>query len=144
MMNDCTRCRCCPNTDGLVYTSNPPKVRCKITGEFHYFDDECDVSSDLEKNKNLKNSNTDNSNISSDNLTTPCINLETDATTATASIDITNNSTRLATSCIICGESIELNDNEKLSLQYGLSIHSKVCEKCKEAVLYIREQILKK
>jgi hypothetical protein len=35
------RCGECKYTDGLVYTSNPPKVKCTITGEFHHNTDEC-------------------------------------------------------------------------------------------------------
>lgn len=34
-------CGECNYTDGLVYTSNPPQVKCTITGEFHYNDDVC-------------------------------------------------------------------------------------------------------
>ena len=34
-------CGSCPFTDGCCYTSLPPKVKCNITNEFHYYDDEC-------------------------------------------------------------------------------------------------------
>lgn len=37
------RCGNCDKTDGLCYTSNPPKVKCTITGEFHEYGDECDA-----------------------------------------------------------------------------------------------------
>lgn len=45
-MSDCynsntNHCGGCKYTDGLCYTSNPPKVKCTITGDFHYYDDEC-------------------------------------------------------------------------------------------------------
>lgn len=50
-------------------------------------------------------------------------------------------SSRLSVACIICGETIELTPNEEASLYYGHSIGSKVCDKCKQAVLYIREQL---
>lgn len=36
------KCGNCPKTDGTVYTSNPPKVRCTVTGNFHFYGDECD------------------------------------------------------------------------------------------------------
>lgn len=36
-------CGACDNIDGMIYTSNPPQVRCNITGEFHYFDDKCNI-----------------------------------------------------------------------------------------------------
>jgi len=37
------RCGLCDKTDGLCYTSNPPKVKCTITGEFHEYGDNCDA-----------------------------------------------------------------------------------------------------
>ena len=36
------RCGNCDKTDGMCYTSNPPQVKCKITGSFHCYDDTCD------------------------------------------------------------------------------------------------------
>lgn len=35
-------CGTCPYTDGAVYTSLPPKCKCTITNNFHYFGDACD------------------------------------------------------------------------------------------------------
>ena len=40
-------CGNCPNTDGLCYTSLPPQVRCNITGEYHYYGDECNCKDDI-------------------------------------------------------------------------------------------------
>lgn len=37
------RCGICNKTDGLCYTSNPPKVRCTISGEFRNYDDACNI-----------------------------------------------------------------------------------------------------
>ena len=37
------KCAYCDYTDGLVYTSMPPKYRCTITNEFHLGFDDCDV-----------------------------------------------------------------------------------------------------
>ena len=37
------RCGNCDKTDGICYTSHPPKVKCSITNEFHYYDDFCNV-----------------------------------------------------------------------------------------------------
>ena len=45
--------------------------------------------------------------------------------------------------CIVCGEPVELSTEEILSLEYGHSIHSKMCNKCKAAILYMREQMIK-
>jgi hypothetical protein len=37
-------CGNCEHTDGLIYTSNPPQVKCTITGEFHKNDFECNCN----------------------------------------------------------------------------------------------------
>ena len=37
------KCGECKKTDGLVYTSYPPKIRCRLTGNFHFMNDECDA-----------------------------------------------------------------------------------------------------
>ncbi len=36
-------CGQCNKTDGICYTSNPPKVKCTVTGEFHLYDDQCNI-----------------------------------------------------------------------------------------------------
>ena len=36
-------CGSCDNTDGQCYCSLPPKVKCTISGKFHYYDDKCDI-----------------------------------------------------------------------------------------------------
>ena len=36
------RCGGCDKTDGMCCTSNPPRVKCTITGRFHFYDDICD------------------------------------------------------------------------------------------------------
>ncbi len=56
-------CINCPHTDGLCYNSLPPMVRCTITGEYHYYGDECNCkeeaisrkTEELEKFKELIN-----------------------------------------------------------------------------------------
>lgn len=48
---------------------------------------------------------------------------------------------RMATYCIICGESVLLTEEEEATLRYGHHIHSKVCDKCKAAILHMREQM---
>lgn len=40
-------CGNCNKTDGLCYTSDPPKVKCTITGEFHRYNDECNCNKQL-------------------------------------------------------------------------------------------------
>ena len=37
------KCGKCDKTDGLRYTSLPPKVKCTVTGKLHNYDDDCDV-----------------------------------------------------------------------------------------------------
>lgn len=37
-------CGCCDKTDGLIYTSMPPKVRCVFSDRFHTLDDKCDIN----------------------------------------------------------------------------------------------------
>ena len=51
---------------------------------------------------------------------------------------------QLGTPCIVCGKSVPLTENEALLVGRGHCIHSKVCDKCKEAVVYIREQLKEK
>lgn len=48
----------------------------------------------------------------------------------------------LATKCIVCSESVLLTQlEEEKMVRYGMTIGSKVCGKCKQAILYIRERI---
>lgn len=68
-----------------------------------------------------------------------CIFDEKDSNTVYVTCDVANVS--YGTACIICGESVELTENEVILLKHGLSIHSKVCEKCKRAILYVRNQL---
>ena len=46
----------------------------------------------------------------------------------------------LSTACLICDEPVLLTDMEKSRLNYGLGIHSKICDKCKYAILYYRRK----
>jgi hypothetical protein len=48
---------------------------------------------------------------------------------------------RLATSCIVCSESILLEPNEEEAYLHGFYVHNKICDKCKAAILYMREQM---
>lgn len=38
-----TKCAYCEYNDGAVYTSDPPKYRCTVTGEYHLALDDCNV-----------------------------------------------------------------------------------------------------
>ncbi len=48
---------------------------------------------------------------------------------------------RLSIACLVCGEPVTLEKWEEARLDFGLSIHSKICDKCKAAILYMREQM---
>lgn len=48
---------------------------------------------------------------------------------------------KLCISCLICGEPVPLTEMEESRLNYGMDIHSKICDKCKAAILYMREQM---
>jgi hypothetical protein len=50
--------------------------------------------------------------------------------------------TKLATPCIVCGESIPLEAYEEEAYLHGFYVHNKICEKCKAAILYVREQMI--
>ena len=55
----------------------------------------------------------------------------------TVTTDLVTTST-ICVRCLICGESVELNDTEETVLKYGKSV-SKVCGKCRNAVMKMRE-----
>lgn len=46
-----------------------------------------------------------------------------------------------STPCIVCGEYVALNEMEEAALSYGRHVSSKICDKCKAAILYMREQM---
>ena len=46
-------CGNCEHTDGICYTSNPPKVKCNITNKFHSYSDICDIWFDNQDNDNM-------------------------------------------------------------------------------------------
>ena len=43
--------------------------------------------------------------------------------------------------CIICGEYVALSECEERSLLAGLHLHSKVCDKCKAAIMKVRKEM---
>lgn len=47
----------------------------------------------------------------------------------------------LGTPCIVCGETVPFTEYEEMLVYSGHNIQSKMCDKCKKAVLYIREQL---
>lgn len=81
-------CGNCTKTDGLCYTSNPPKVKCTVTGKFHEYGDECDAIVEHPK---------------------------------------------ICTRCLVCGELVEIS-NPHLPV--------KICDKCKAAIRYVRNNFM--
>ncbi len=49
----------------------------------------------------------------------------------------------LCKSCIICNDPVPLTENEKIAMDYGKPVPTKICDNCKAAVLYIRNQLQK-
>ena len=47
-------CGNCDKTDGMIYTSNPPKVKCTVSGNFHFLNDECDNCINEKKDDGMK------------------------------------------------------------------------------------------
>ena len=43
--------------------------------------------------------------------------------------------------CLVCGEGVTLTEEEEATMYYGHHVHSKVCDKCKEAILYMRDHM---
>lgn len=67
-------------------------------------------------------------------------NEKSDVTKRTVNLDnVVNN---IGISCIICGEMVELTSEEKLALKYDKIPGPKVCDKCKAAVLHMRDLII--
>ncbi len=48
---------------------------------------------------------------------------------------------QLAMPCLVCGEGIVLTEEEEAGMYYGHHVHSKICDKCRAAILYMREQM---
>lgn len=130
-------CGTCPFTDGMCYTSNPPKRKCTITDEFHLYDDECNCES-------IRISRTEEREHIFKKLESPLIAINSldhkDPSIAFSDIEsetlnsITAEPIVGETSCLVCGERIYLNI-------FGSGIQ--ICKTCKKAILYIKEKFSK-
>jgi hypothetical protein len=49
--------------------------------------------------------------------------------------------TQLCTNCLVCGEPVLLSQWEEIKLCHGGYIQGKICDKCKAAILYMREKM---
>ena len=43
--------------------------------------------------------------------------------------------------CLVCGEGVPLTEEEESWMLYGQHIHSKICNECRAAILYMRDQL---
>ena len=138
-------CGICKYTDGCCYTSLPPKVRCNITGEFHYYDDECNC----EDIKERKAEEFDNIReligepgalmaLNYDGHNAPSVSFVNtlDGHITSAEIDMASNAATAigCADCLVCGESITVNMFDS---------YTKICPTCKKAIMYIREKFTK-
>lgn len=129
-------CGSCQYTDGCCYTSMPPKVKCIFTGEFHFYNDECNCEDGdfkarkIEELEHLKKmlskplivpDTVDNLSITDSFFNT----LETN--TATLSMEPCTYCVR----CAICGTEIPVN-------WYGGGAYA--CNDCKKAIKFLKEK----
>ena len=132
-------CGGCPYTDGMVYTSLPPKVKCTITGEFHYYEDSCNCEdikgTIIEEQEHIKkllsepivklaDLSVDSAIVIDDTISTERANKVNTGSEAYEDVVVGS------TNCIICGESVMLHFGES---------GPKVCDSCKKAVKFIKE-----
>lgn len=130
-------CGMCPFTDGMCYTSNPPKRKCDITGEFHYYDDECNC----EYSRLLKEKEKSGESLigrfpeSISNLNMDSIAASEFEFPGTVTEFICEPITTLGVPCIICGETVSIDI-------YGMG--PKVCDSCKEAIQFVKDKLMEK
>ena len=148
-------CDTCPYTDGAVYTSLPPKCKCTITNNFHYFGDACDceearaqkvvddIASAVEKKARAPEDYiviNDFDSILDNKAPTFDYTVDTSQLSAAESTwcvkfeerPLADMITIGCTPCLICGVDI------------GTTIYdahkSKICSECQKAVKFIKEK----
>ena len=47
----------------------------------------------------------------------------------------------ISKACLICGDSVELDEIETAVMMAGHHVDSKICDKCRQAILHIRKQL---
>ena len=130
-------CGMCPFTDGMCYTSNPPKRKCTITDEFHYYDDECNC----EYSRLLKEKEKSGESLI-ERFPESAIRINADTIAASeyqvpdiATAYICEPITTFCTPCLICGETVFVDI-------YGVG--AKVCDSCKEAIRFVKDKLMEK
>jgi hypothetical protein len=95
----------------------PPQVKCTITNEFHYYDDECNCEEAMIRSKEVKDKVKDYAKIISEHSSPTVINQGSlNATPSSFSgvwaeeISSAASIAYGATSCLVCGEDILLED----------------------------------
>lgn len=134
-------CCNCPYTDGLVYTSLPPKVKCIITGEFHEYTFECDCESARQVKENIekfeaKTASTGSeeeyvllNTASKDNTCSTMLQAMEPSPIVSTCFDTTT-AVEIGTPCLICGETVPTG-------YYG---GPKICSECKKTVAYLKNR----
>lgn len=130
-------CGMCPFTDGMCYTSDPPKRKCTITGEFHYYDYECNC----EYSRLLKEKEKSGESLI-ERFPDSAIRLNVDDIAASeykfpdiVTEYICEPITTFGTPCLICGETVFIDI-------WGSG--PKVCDSCKEAVKFVKDKLMEK
>lgn len=143
-------CGSCNFTDNLCYCSMPPKVRCIITNEFHYYDDECNCEDAATSRKEVTDELTKKLNkpsaliaINYDGTNAPSVAFG-NINTSFDGIEINPNGYQPenvtavswgATPCLVCGEDVQLD---------GWWITGpKICPTCQKAIKFIKEKFSK-
>lgn len=122
-------CGACSFTDGYCYTSLPPKVKCTITDECHYYDDICNCE-EVRAQKAAESASgtlliTEEAG-SYKGLLNPALHTGT-----------TDECTAIAvgcTSCLVCGDDVILTWYEG---------GPKICSACQKTIKFIKEKFKK-
>lgn len=144
-------CGSCPFNDGYCYTSLPPKVKCTITNEYHYYGDECNC----EEARTQKEAVMDYFDqklsepimpVNYADVSVPNIVLTAEDTADFKGLldpslyaDTLQGTTDVAvcvgcTPCLVCGDDVILN---------WLNGGPKICPTCQKAIKFVKEKFKK-
>ena len=135
-------CGSCNFTDKLCYCSMPPKVRCIITNEFHYYDDECNCEEAATRRKEVTDELTKKLNkpspimaINYDGPNAPSVSFSGEFQEELCNTTPAACTAWGATPCLVCGEDVQLE---------GWWIAGpKICPTCQKAIKFIKEKFNK-
>jgi hypothetical protein len=121
----------------------PPKVKCIITNEFHYYDDECNCeearASKVEELAKIKEQLNEpiiaySSDLTGGQLVWDGTTVHEGTLMVSDPFDVANVSYDTvvgATDCLVCGEPVSLR-----VFEHG----PRICESCKKAIKFIKER----